>query len=54
MLLTRVFRNFYHRSIKFPDRKVVGNQGINQYSSLTLSPNMVKLTNREALNQAMD
>ena len=54
MLLTKVIRNFYLPSIKFPDRKTFGTEGVNQISPLKLSPNMVKLTNRAALNTAMD
>jgi hypothetical protein len=54
MLLTKVIRNFYQPSIKFPDRKNLINSGMSQASTLKLSPNMVKLTNRAALNAAMD
>ena len=46
MILKKILKNFYHPSIKFPNRKI-------QQASV-LSPNKVKLTNRAALNAAID
>lgn len=54
-MLTRVLKQFYQPSIKFPDRK-----GVESSLSMLLIPEpvlsdkKVKMTNREALNHAMD
>jgi hypothetical protein len=48
MILTKNLRNFYQPSIKFPNRK------LGSTINITLSPNKVKLTNRAALNSAID
>lgn len=47
MILTKVVKNFYHPSIKFPNRRSISND-------FKMSPNKVKLTNRAALNAALD
>jgi hypothetical protein len=46
MILNNLLKNFYHPSIKFPNRKI--------QQTPDLSPNKVKLTNRAALNAAID
>jgi hypothetical protein len=53
MIISRFLKNLYHQSIKFPDRHL-GSHVVNEAKHLPLSPNLVKLTNRNALGAAMD
>ena len=52
MILSKVIRNFYLPSIKFPDRKLAAQS--ENTASLVMSSKMVKMTNRAALNAALD
>jgi len=56
MMLSKMLKNFYRPSIRFPGRKnqEANFDALNHFKPLTLSENKVKLTNRDALNQAMD
>ena len=55
-MLSRVLKYAYNPSIRFPGRKNAESQtnAYTSYKTPFLSPNKVKLTNRDALNQAMD
>lgn len=54
-MLSKVLKYFYQPSIKFPDRKgVEGSLSMLHIPEPVLSGQKVKMTNREALNHAMD